>query len=279
MEQDRENIPRTNYFPTSKDKKKFLAEQELLKKKTRELAALLESTPTSPADFKELLPSSRDTESLPFKSTTRVLNNNGEVRSNQIYSSDSDTSNEDANISQQRRRVKASTSRYNGINPSRSTTKTTLFPSLTTIPTTVTSTSSTGSSSSSTSNTKKDNTTHKKLSTPTRNQNTKAMLQPSSPPTPRSSSIVRTIPCQIVIEDFEFSVSEVEVVVGQVIEFRLAKNVPGHAEHELFGVSTEKTLCFESPLLQVLYIIHTFPYYVSIMYWYSSYIYIHIYHY
>ena len=156
MEQDRENIPRTNYFPTSKDKKKFLAEQELLKKKTRELAALLESTSTSPADFKELLPSSRDTESLPYKSKT----------SNQIYSSDSDTSNEDANISQQRRRVKASTSRYNGINPSRSTTKTTLFPSLTTVPTTVTvtSTSSTGSSSStsssSTSNTKKDNITH-----------------------------------------------------------------------------------------------------------------------
>ena len=245
MEQDRENIPRTNYFPTSKDKKKFLAEQELLKKKTRELAALLESTSTSPADFKELLPSSRDTESLPYKSKT----------SNQIYSSDSDTSNEDANISQQRRRVKASTSRYNGINPSRSTTKTTLFPSLTTIPTTATSTStsSTGSSSGSTSNTKKDNTTHKKLSTPTRNQNTKAILQPSSPSTPLSSSIVRTIPCQITIEDFEFSVSEVEVVVGQVIEFRLAKNVPGHAEHELFGVSTEKTLCFESPLLQVLY--------------------------
>ena len=259
MEQDRENIPRTNYFPTSKDKKKFLAEQELLKKKTRELAALLESTPTSHVDFKELLPSSRDTESLPFKSTTRVLNNNGEVRSNQIYSSDSDTSNEDANISQQRRRVKASTSRYNGINPSRSTTKTTLFPSLTTIPTTATSTStsSTGSSSGSTSNTKKDNITHNKLSTPTRNQNTKAMLQPS-PSTPLRSSIVRTIPCQITIEDFEFSVSEVEVVVGQVIEFRLAKNVPGHAEHELFGVSTEKTLCFESPLLQVLYRIQAF---------------------
>lgn len=256
MEQDRENIPRTNYFPTSKDKKKFLAEQELLKKKTRELAALLESTPTSHVDFKELLPSSRDAESLPFKSTTRVLNNNGDVRSNQVYSSDSDTSNEDANISQQRRRVKASTSRYNGINPSRSTTKTTLFPSLTTVPTTVTvtSTSSTGSSSGSTSNTKKDNTTHNKLSTPTRNQNTKAMLQPSSPSTSLSSSIVRTIPCQIIIEDFEFSASEVEVVVGQVVEFRLAKNVPGHAEHELFGVSTEKALCFESPLLQVLYI-------------------------
>lgn len=55
----------------------------------------------------------------------------------------------------------------------------------------------------------------------------------------------------VLIEDYAFSVSSIDMVVGQWIEFRLSKDVPAHAEHEICGVSPVKQLCFESPLLQV----------------------------
>jgi hypothetical protein len=58
-------------------------------------------------------------------------------------------------------------------------------------------------------------------------------------------------PVVVHIEDYMFAQLEVDVQVGQWIEFRLSKNVPAHAEHELCGTSAAAALCFDGPLMQV----------------------------
>jgi plastocyanin len=122
-EQERENIPKRNYFPTSKDKR-FLAEQELLKKSTEQLSALLDSTPTSPADFPDLFPSTLpgpEDEQLGAGSLESVrskwnMNPFGKGRKKQTKeaewsSTDSDGS-EEVDLQQQRRRFKAANQKY-----------------------------------------------------------------------------------------------------------------------------------------------------------------------
>jgi hypothetical protein len=122
-EQERENIPKRNYFPTSKDKR-FLAEQELLKKSTEQLSALLDSTPTSPADFPDLFPSTLpgpEDEQLGATSLESVrskwnMNPFGKGRKKQTKeaewsSTDSDGS-EEVDLQQQRRRFKAANQKY-----------------------------------------------------------------------------------------------------------------------------------------------------------------------
>ena len=85
---------------------------------------------------------------------------------------------------------------------------------------------------------------------------------PSTPPRAlnRSTTPIAHAPSLrtklVMIEDYAFSVSTMDVVVGQWIEFRLAEDVPAHAEHEICGISTVKQLCFESPLLQVAFVHH-----------------------
>jgi hypothetical protein len=56
----------------------------------------------------------------------------------------------------------------------------------------------------------------------------------------------------VIIEDYEFSLTEISVCVGTTVRFALADDVPHHAEHELVGRSKVKELRFTSPLLQVL---------------------------
>ena len=46
-------------------------------------------------------------------------------------------------------------------------------------------------------------------------------------------------------------VYQVELFLSQTIEFRLASDVPAHAEHVVVGTSDRKELCFESPVMQV----------------------------
>jgi len=70
----------------------------------------------------------------------------------------------------------------------------------------------------------------------------------------------------VLIEDYAFSVATMDVVVGQWIEFRLAEDVPAHAEHEICGLSAVKQLCFESPLLQVWTASFTIKVYLYIFY-------------
>ena len=88
-----------------------------------------------------------------------------------------------------------------------------------------------------------------------------------SPKSPSKSPVVATPrrpshtspqhpPITIDIEDYSFSRSFVEVKTNQRIQFRLSKDVPLHAEHSLFGESTNKALRFEAPLLQVRYYSH-----------------------
>jgi hypothetical protein len=65
----------------------------------------------------------------------------------------------------------------------------------------------------------------------------------------------RTI-TRLIIEDYDFSLSNVVVSLGDVIEIALGESVPSHAEHTLYGVIAEDdtitgALLFESPLLQV----------------------------
>ena len=62
----------------------------------------------------------------------------------------------------------------------------------------------------------------------------------------------------IAIKDYQFSKTEVNINLGDIIEFYLDKSVPFHAEHLLIGTTktcvNEKllnTVCFESPLLTV----------------------------
>jgi hypothetical protein len=55
----------------------------------------------------------------------------------------------------------------------------------------------------------------------------------------------------VIIDDFDFNVQQLTVPVFSTIEFKLADDVPHHAEHEIYGSSRVKELRFEGPLLQV----------------------------
>ena len=66
-------------------------------------------------------------------------------------------------------------------------------------------------------------------------------------------SLSSSFPVTIVeIEDYAFNISHVEIKENQSILFRLSKEVPLHAEHLLFGESSNRDLKFEAPLLQVI---------------------------
>ena len=56
---------------------------------------------------------------------------------------------------------------------------------------------------------------------------------------------------QIRIEDYDFFEKYVKVVERTIISFQLGDAVPTHAEHVLVGISKEKRVLFESPLLQL----------------------------
>jgi plastocyanin len=53
----------------------------------------------------------------------------------------------------------------------------------------------------------------------------------------------------IIIKDYDFLVKTLYLVIGETVEFRLASDVPLHAEHQLQGESDIPSLRFESPLL------------------------------
>ena len=53
----------------------------------------------------------------------------------------------------------------------------------------------------------------------------------------------------ITIKDYDFLVKSLYIVLGETVEFRLASDVPLHAEHQLIGDSDTPLLRFESTLL------------------------------
>ena len=62
---------------------------------------------------------------------------------------------------------------------------------------------------------------------------------------------------EIVIEDYEFHPNTLTVGIGDTLQFKLAGNVPTHAEHEIYGtLVSSRQLCFTSPLLQVNTVFH-----------------------
>jgi plastocyanin len=308
-EQERENIPKRNYFPTSKDKR-FLAEQELLKKSTEQLSALLDSTPTSPADFPDLFPSTlpgQEDELLGTGSLESVrskwnMNPFGKGRKKQSKdaewsSTDSDGS-EEVDLQQQRRRFKAANQKYTSaltatataLNPALasaaqglstkgpgSTTVTQATPLHSDIRTTSAGNTpiangavlSVGTSSSGGSNVSRISTgsllagrTHKGNATAQASSPSPAVASKSAttalpPPSSAQSTSAAspylansTAPICVTIEDYTLTPSNVEMCVGQALQFQLAASVPAHAEHELFATSTTKGLTFEAPLLQ-----------------------------
>jgi len=63
---------------------------------------------------------------------------------------------------------------------------------------------------------------------------------------------LRVRPRQVVIiQDFDFLPKTIEISEDNSVEFRLAFDLPSHAEHCLQGVSSVAGNCFTSPTLQV----------------------------
>eukprot|EP00598_Pedospumella_elongata_P013655 CAMPEP_0184995032 /NCGR_PEP_ID=MMETSP1098-20130426/51533_1 /TAXON_ID=89044 /ORGANISM="Spumella elongata, Strain CCAP 955/1" /LENGTH=1309 /DNA_ID=CAMNT_0027521221 /DNA_START=397 /DNA_END=4326 /DNA_ORIENTATION=- len=166
--------------------------------------------------------------------------------SSQSDNSDTD-SGEEGNMAQQRSRVKASTVKYNKTaNSSTHNKEITRNPQQSFKETASMVTTTVASSAAFNNNLPPAGSTIAKTS----------VHPPSTPPRTSSCSTVPIAHAPslrtklVMIEDYAFSVSTMDVVVGQWIEFRLAEDVPAHAEHEICGISTVKQLCFESPLLQ-----------------------------
>lgn len=56
------------------------------------------------------------------------------------------------------------------------------------------------------------------------------------------------------IKDFDFDKVEIDIELGDAVEFKLSSSVPLHAEHIVYGTSDIKELRFESPMLQVSFV-------------------------
>lgn len=248
-EVDRENIPKRNYFPTSKEKKTMEGQCS-----GRNNPIVSESNvPTvedSTSDHDDQLSSIHH--QVEYK-TKRVSKSGAYGRPfkpslvQHSDSSDSDTwdSGEEGNMAQQRFRVKASTVKFNRAVSSSSHTKEASRNSLITTKESV-----------AVANTTLGSSVHRAdihTSLPTVLPVIPAATPPRlpsrhAPPVAHAPSLRTKL---VMIEDYAFSVATMDVVVGQWIEFRLAEDVPAHAEHEICGISAVKQLCFESPLLQV----------------------------
>jgi hypothetical protein len=65
------------------------------------------------------------------------------------------------------------------------------------------------------------------------------------------SAEIRNKTIVVSIRDFNFTVAKIRASIGDILMFELAKSVPVHAEHILFGDSETSELRFRSPLLEV----------------------------
>lgn len=249
---DRENIPRRNYFPTSKEKK--LMEEQLGGGKSSFISEPWEHSVLGTENSISV----QDGQPVGIRQideyrTKRSSSNGSYGRTfkpdlapqSQGDSSDTD-SGEEGNMAQQRSRVKASTIKYNKTAASSTQAKEDMRHSQVSVKESVTS----GAIPSAAKNT----------AFPTPGSTSLPTSSSSSAATPPRTANRHAAPLAhapslrtklVLIEDYAFSVTTMAVVVGQWIEFRLAEDVPAHAEHEICGISTIKQLCFESPLLQV----------------------------
>lgn len=240
---ERENIPKRNYFLTSKEKK-MLEEQELVQKAATptpiampdEESPIFHSSSSLFADMDENGVSARQLEE--YRSSTSTRNGPGRPtkhseRQGQANSSSDSEDSEYNSLSQQRTKFKQSTSKLSAAGHSvRGDSGRTGKPGVPAKPKAT-------KDDSGTAHTKRP-----AFATPVLTIPTKENLV--------SKPTVTDLPAKVVlIEDFAFQFEVVEVVVGQPVEFRLTQLVPAHAEHELCGTSTIKALNFVSPLLQV----------------------------